>query len=172
MQGPKSVLRNDSIQSLKNHPIISSTWKNLVKAQKSLTAPNNTLEELASFYEGFYSPESIEVATSEKLLESIERTLDLEGRESLEKDISIDSALSALSAMKPRKSPGSDGLPSEFYTCLRNILGSDLVEVLNQSFQSGKFSESMRLAIISLIFKKGDQLLLKNWRPISLLNVD
>ena len=77
-----------------------------------------------------------------------------------------------MSAIKPRKSPASDGLLSEFYTCFWNILCSDLVEALNESFQSGKFSESMRLAIISLIFKKGDRLLLKNWRPISLLNVN
>ncbi len=74
--------------------------------------------------------------------------------------------------MKPRKSPGSDGLPSEFYTCFWNILGSDLVEVLNQSSHPLKFSESMRLAIISLMFKKGDRQSPKNWRPMSLLDVD
>lgn len=52
------------------------------------------------------------------------------------------------------------------------ILGPDLVEVLNASLDLGSLPFSQRGALISLIFKKGDRLLHKNWRPISLLNVD
>ena len=78
----------------------------------------------------------------------------------------------ALTGMARGKSPGSDGLPAEFYLSLWGVLGEDLVEVLNASFQSGFLPSSQRGALISLIFKKGDRLLHKNWRPISLLNVD
>ena len=51
-------------------------------------------------------------------------------------------------------------------------MGPDLVEVLNASFDSGLLPFSQQGALISLIFKKGDRLLHKNWRPISLFNVD
>ena len=51
-------------------------------------------------------------------------------------------------------------------------MGPDLVEVLNASFDSGLLPFSQRGALISLVFKDGDRLLHKNWRPISLLNVD
>ena len=47
-----------------------------------------------------------------------------------------------------------------------------MVEVLNFCFCKGLLTESMRLAIASLIYKKNDVELIKNWRPISLLNVD
>ena len=36
--------------------------------------------------------------------------------------------------MAKGKSPGSDGLPMEFYLAFWDVLGSDLVEVLNSSF--------------------------------------
>ena len=45
------------------------------------------------------------------------------------------------------------------------------IEVLNASFDSGMLPFSQRGALIFLIFKK-DRLLHKNWRPISLPNVD
>ena len=60
----------------------------------------------------------------------------------------------------------------EFYLTFWDLLGDDLVEVLNASFDAGLLPFSQRGALITLIHKKGHRLLHKNWRPISLLNID
>ena len=60
----------------------------------------------------------------------------------------------------------------EFFVAFWDVLGADLVETLNASFVAGFLPFSLRGALITLIFKKGDPLDHKNWRPISLLNVD
>ena len=86
----------------------------------------------------------------------------------------LDSAevLTALKGVSKNKSPGSDGLPAEFYLQFWNVLGSDLTEVLNEAYSTGFLSPSQRRGLISLIYKKGDRLNCKNWRPITLLNAD
>ena len=53
-----------------------------------------------------------------------------------------------------------------------DLLGEDLVCVLNSCFRSGCLSLSQHKGVISLSFKNGDLLDIRNWRPISLLNVD
>ena len=78
----------------------------------------------------------------------------------------------ALSQMHHNKSPGIDGLPYEFYSCLWTILGADLVSVYNNNFSLGRLSFSQRTGLITLLYKKGDRLETKNWRPISLLCTD
>ena len=74
--------------------------------------------------------------------------------------------------MKNNKSPGKDGLPYEFYKHFWSLLGPDLVAVFNSSYNSGLLPRSQRSALISLLYKKGDRLDTKNWRPISLLCTD
>ena len=60
----------------------------------------------------------------------------------------------------------------DFFVKFWNVLGLDLVDVLSSCYLSGSLSLSQRRGIISLVFKKGDRLDARNWRPISLLNVD
>ena len=75
--------------------------------------------------------------------------------------------------MKNDKSPGSDGLTKEFYVCFFNEVSNTLITALNHSFTTGLLSTSQRQAVITLIEKKGkDKRFMKNWRPISLINVD
>ena len=75
--------------------------------------------------------------------------------------------------MKNGKSPGNDGLTKEFYVCFFNDISPLLIDVLNHSYQTGQLSTSQHQALITLIEKKEkDKRYIKNWRPISLINID
>ena len=79
----------------------------------------------------------------------------------------------ALQKFPNGKTPGNDGLTAEFYKCFWNLLGQQLTDSLNFSFENGELSNSQKQAVIRLIDKKDrDRRYIKNWRPISLLNVD
>ena len=58
------------------------------------------------------------------------------------------------------------------YVRFWDILGEDLVCVVNSCYRDGMLSLSQCSGVISLSLKRGDRLDIRNWRPISLLNVD
>lgn len=70
------------------------------------------------------------------------------------------------------KSPGIDGLPVEFYQQFWDLIGPNLYEVILECIKSNSLPISCRRAVLSLLPKKGDLGLLKNWRPVSLLYLD
>ena len=70
------------------------------------------------------------------------------------------------------KSPGIDGLTPEFYKHFWNTLQTPLCDMINETYTTGHLPESSKLAVVSLIYKNGDPQLLKNYRPISLMNYD
>ena len=80
--------------------------------------------------------------------------------------------LKALKSMKNDKSSGNDRIAKEFYeVCWDNIKNS-LSDSIMKSFISGELSTSQKQAVIKLIKKKDrDKQLMKNWHPISLLNI-
>ena len=75
--------------------------------------------------------------------------------------------------MEPEKTPGSDGIPAEFYKIFWNDISEHLVTSINHAYQKEQFSVTQRRGIIKLIPKKdAEPFLIKNWHPISLLNCD
>ena len=79
----------------------------------------------------------------------------------------------ALKDMEPDKSPGTDGLSSEFFQMFWNDVSKPLLEALNYRFEIGKQCISQKRGIIKLIPKKSEELYyVKNWRPLTLLNCD
>ena len=75
--------------------------------------------------------------------------------------------------MQNNKSPGNDGLTKEFYVTFWEEIKSVFTASLKYTKSIKKLSVSQRQAIIKLLEKKDrDKRFLKNWRPISLLNVD
>ena len=66
------------------------------------------------------------------------------------------------------KSPGNDGLTTEFYKAFWNVVGDLVVESLNSAHEYGELSNSQKQAIITLQEKKDkDKRYISNWRPIS-----
>ena len=73
--------------------------------------------------------------------------------------------------MANNKSPGSDGLPAEFYKFFWGDIKIFLINSLNAAYKKGTLSITQRRGLISLLPKENKVLhYLKNWRPISLLN--
>ena len=81
--------------------------------------------------------------------------------------------LQALTSMDNDKSPGNDSITKEFYIKFWDAIKEPVCATIQQSFITGELSTSQKQAIIKLIEKKDrDKRFIKNWRPISLLNVD
>ena len=93
--------------------------------------------------------------------------------ESLGSYITLEEIKEALNSMENNKSPGPDGLTKEFYREFIDLLGPILVKLYRQIFNENTLTSNMKLSYITLICKNENiPYLCKNYRPISLLNID
>ena len=127
---------------------------------------------LVDFYKALFSKDSLNMQIQTQIIDDLDLSLsDLE-REQCEGLFTKDELSAALKGLQTGKSPGSDGLPVEFYSVFWDLLCDPLLAVLNDCFRAGSLCASQREALLRLIYKKDDKRLAKNWRPISLLNCD
>ena len=127
--------------------------------------------EVKTFYEDLYKERITENTDIEHLIKHIPK-LSSEEKDTLEGKITLDEASTALKAMQNGKSPGTDGFSAEFFKFFWKQLGHFVVRSLNDAYEDGELSAAQKEGLITCI-PKADKAkeFVKNWRPISLLNV-
>ena len=74
-----------------------------------------------------------------------------------------------LRSLKPNKSPGYDNISSNVVNEISDIFFTPLKYIFNLSLQQGIFPENLKIAKVSPVYKKDEEFLPTNYRPISVL---
>ena len=108
---------------------------------------------LVDFYKNLYSKDNLDLRIQESLIDDLEFVLSDFERDSCEGEFTKDELFAALGGLQTWKSPGSDGLPTEFYKVFWQDLGDILVLVLNENFRIGILTDSQREGLLRLLYK-------------------
>ena len=156
--------------SLEKRNYNAKTITKLLCGNHSITQQADILAEMSRFYEELYS-------SNREVQFDIENTSGI-GLTEYQKDL-LDSEITelevseAIKSMSKNKAPGCDGLSIELYQALETEITPLLTNLFKECMCRGLLNDSARIGVISLIPKKDkDPTLLKNWRPLTLLNCD
>ena len=169
---------NKYFLNLENRNKKKSCIRKLIRANgEETTVPDTIMTEIHSFYSELYDEKS-GIQTDYSICPFLEDTLSSPKltdsmRETCEDQLTYSECFKVLSTFSNDKTPGNDGLAIEFYKFFWSEIGIFLVDSLNYAYFHGELSHSQKQAVITLIEKKDkDRRWIKNWRPISLVNVD
>ena len=135
---------------------------------------NEIIKEIVSFYKQLYTSTNPNIDDIKDYLMNTHMVniLSNDEKKTCEGTVTKQECSEVLKHMKNNKAPGLDGIPIEFYKTFWDQIGNLMVDVYNEAHAEGELSYSQKTAVFAVIFKKGDRLLLKNYRPISLATAD
>jgi hypothetical protein len=128
-------------------------------------------DEFARYYTHLSRPKSS--VDSETVLKALEaKGLSDADSLKLEAPLSLVEIQKAMCSMASGKSPGPDGLGAEIYHAFGPLIASPLHLMLLEAQSKGVLPEEFASGDISVLYKKSDPRDFRNYRPITLLQVD
>ena len=162
--------------NLENRNFVSKRMTSLLdKNNIELQNPVDIKKEVFSFYKKLYSSNEdsiVDVILEERLeTDEIPKLSDFQSL-SIEGPITYEEASFTLFNMQNMKSPGSTGFTTEFFKFFWGELGQFVIKSLNYGYDRRELSATQKEGIITCLPKPGkSRKYIKNWRPISLLNI-
>ena len=86
------------------------------------------------------------------------------------KPISEETTINIINRMHPKSSSGKDGISTILLKTIKHEICKPVTTILKQSLSTGIFPDKLKVAKIIPLFKKGDNTILYNYRPISILS--
>ena len=145
-------------------------------SNNEITDSKEICKEVKNFYQSLYSSREnqlIDVDLDQLLNRDTPKIPDADKeRMEMQNVVTMEEAGKVLNNMKNDKSPGSDGFSVNFFKFFWKDLGVYLVRSINYGLKAGKLSTTQTQGLITCIPKgQKSKKYLKNWRPITLLNV-
>ena len=109
-----------------------------------------------------YKNNPVDLEIHQSLLNNLDKHLTPDQEKLCDEPLLRDELSNALFTLANNKTPGSDGLPKEFFVKFWDLLAPILLDLFNFSFEEGLFSSTMRQSITRLLYKKDDRRDLKN----------
>lgn len=122
------------------------------------------------FKQLFKSPPGATLLDIIRISRNFTRFMDPDSMEDLIKHVSLVELESTLKWFKRDRSPSLDGWPVEFYLTLFDILGPDLLTIVEECHTQGRLHKPINSTFIALIPKFDSPLSFNDFCPISLYN--
>ena len=160
--------------NLEKRNYTSKVIQKLINAEgEEVTNTADILKYQSDFYKNLYKETNSDKKISiQSVLGENETKLSDKDSQDLEGEIAYSELAFALKSMKNDKSPGLDGFTVEFFKFFWVDIGNFILNSLNYGYRTGSLSITQKQGVITCIPKPNkSRFNLKNWRPISLLNV-
>lgn len=160
--------------NLENRNYVSKIMNSLISHEgEHLKTQDEILAETKCHYENLYKSRETKNISLDDTLGGFEiPKLSQTDQQSIEGALTHNEMLYSLKRMSNNTSPGNDGFTVEFFKFFWQDIGYLLVRAINYAYATGELSVTQKQGVITCIPKGNkDKLYLKNWRPISLLNV-
>ena len=83
--------------------------------------------------------------------------------------ITVDITSRIIDSLKPKTSTGVDCISNKLLKYVRNVISEPLTLIINQMLNMGVFPDLLKISEVIPIYKKEDDTMFSNYRPISLL---
>lgn len=81
----------------------------------------------------------------------------------------VDEVIKVIDKLKAKTSRGIDGISNKLLKSIKKEIAPCITKLINNSFKTNIFPDRLKYAKITPILKKGNETLLENYRPISIL---
>lgn len=185
-QKKKRIYENNVRQQIENAYFNnkSNMWKILSNYGRSESKNNSPCgDEFLSYFKTLSIQPHLEYFTDDYEREAINFlrnydngnlgtvSSDLLELENFNRNFTVEEINSAINSLKNNKAPGNDQIPAEIVKHCKNILASDITDVLNYIIENREFPDIWTEGVRTPIFKTGASDMPENYRGITVLPV-